>query len=81
MAARIEITKESGEVAFTKRFPTEELAHDHFDSMEKIRSPHTYEQFTMNCSEFSTGGNIGSIRLIAEIGDNDYIRRELYRNA
>ena len=82
--ARIEFTKESGEVILTEPFSTELQAQNHFNYLESIFWPNTYEGLTMNLSEYPEG-RIGSVRLIATVtndvtgNESDYTRRELYR--
>lgn len=78
----VEVTKESGEVIWSKQFLTEVAAHDQFEELEQIKSPLTFGGLTMNLSEYYTGGNIGTVRVVAENTDGGYfVRRELYRNA
>ena len=77
----VAITNESGEIIWSKNFITELLAQNYFDTISTIKSPLTFEKFTMNCSEFFTGGNIGSLKLIVENQHGYLIRRELFRNA
>ena len=79
----VEITKESGEIVETERFPSEFAAHSHFEQLEKIRYPNTYKGYTLNLSEYFTGGTIGSARVVVvnKISGDRYLRRELYRQS
>lgn len=80
MKARIEVTKESGEVILTENFHTELSAQNAFDELEKIRYPLSYKGISMNLSEWDNAGTIGVVRLIAvhESG-KEFERRELFR--
>lgn len=77
----IEFTKESGEVVLTENFASELLAQRAFDELQEVRWPKTYKGLTLNLSEYFTGGNIGSVRLIVETSTKRFERRELFRNA
>lgn len=82
MNAILEITKESGEIIHSENFKLEEDAHDQFESLERVRSPHSYLTHTMNLSDYYGGGCIGSVRVVAVSAKGErYVRRELYRNA
>ena len=76
--ARIEITKESGEVIKTLNYASEIDAQNGFDHLESIKSPITYDSLVMNLSDYPEG-RIGSVRLIVQINSKDYCRRELFR--
>lgn len=77
--AIIEITKESGEVIKQLDFNFETAAQEKFNQLAEVRSPYTYESFTMNLSEYPEG-RIGSVRLVAISRHGDrYVRRELFR--
>jgi hypothetical protein len=78
MEAKIEITKESGEVIETIPFATELGAQTAFDELEKIRWPQTYKGHVMNLSEYPEG-RIGIVRLIAVNKLGEFERRELFR--
>lgn len=77
----VAITNESGAIIWSKNFITELAAQNAFDEISTIKSPLTFEKFTINASEFFTGGNIGSLKLIVENQHGYLIRRELFRNA
>lgn len=79
---KIEITNESGEIVVTHTCTFEADAHFQFEQIEKVRSPFTYMNLTMNLSEEFTGGNIGSVRVVREDSDGTrYVLREKWRNA
>lgn len=82
MNAIVEITKLSGEVIFEKKFTEEINAHNFFEELEKLKSPITFETFTMNLSEWNDARTIGTVRVVAlDDKQNRFVRRELYRKA
>jgi hypothetical protein len=76
--ARIEITKESGEIIAVENCLSELSAQQLFDELDAIKYPNTFKGLTMNLSEYEAN-NIGTVRLIAIVNNNEYERRELFR--
>lgn len=81
MKYKVAITNRRKEILREEFFDTELAAHQHFEKIEKIRRPLSYQGYDMNLGEFSGDDSIGSVMVIVSDpkAKKVYIRREKYR--